>query len=329
MAVQNLRRNVSYGLSDPLLNVFPAPIISQRSPTGNDIAQLGQTWVNTLTNQVYTLSSITASVANWAVSAVGGGGLTTANADVGSATTLADAMTFAGGSNINTSAAAHTVTFNFNNSIAVSGSITAGTAITAGTSITATAGNITAAVGNIVATAGNISCSAGTLTCNNAVVESMGAGVVQSNASGDLFSSNGTNGQILIGGGLAPVWAAITAGTNIAIVNTANAITISANSGASTINYTAVSTTPYVVISTDDFLGVNTSVVAITVELPNAPTTGRLFTIKDSTGNAFVNNITVTTVGGVVDIDGATSFVMVADYESISVIFNGTSYEIF
>lgn len=53
-------------------------------------------------------------------------------------------------------------------------------------------------------------------------------GVVQTDASGNLFANNGTNGQILIGGGTHPTWANLTAGSNISIVNGANSITISA-----------------------------------------------------------------------------------------------------
>ncbi len=54
-------------------------------------------------------------------------------------------------------------------------------------------------------------------------------GVVQTDASGNLFANNGTAGQVLIGGGVAPAWHALTAGSNINIVNGANAITISAS----------------------------------------------------------------------------------------------------
>ena len=322
MAVQNLRRNIAYGLSDPLLNVFPQPIVSLRSPTANDIAQIGQTWVNSATNQVYTLSSITANVANWAVSAVGGGGLTTAHSDAGDATTIADAMTFAGGTNINTAGAVHTLTINLNPSIALAGSLLAGTTVTAGTTITATAGNVNATVGNVTAGA-DIIAGAG-IQCL-----AFGVGVVQSNGLGDLFSSTGSNGQILIGGGAAPVWTTINPGANISIVNGANSITISASTGALDLNYTAVNTTPYAVTGTDDYLGVDSSGGAITVELPNAPSVGRAFIIKDSTGSAFTNNITVTTVGGAVTIDGATSVLFVTNYQSLQVIFNGTSYEIY
>lgn len=138
-----------------------------------------------------------------------------------------------------------------------------------------------------------------------------------------------TNGQIPIGStGGAPVLNTITAGTGISVTNGANSITISAT-GTTTLNYTSVTTSPYIVTATDDFLGVTTSSIAITIQLPNAPATGRVFVIKDAIGNAATNNITVTTVGGVVTIDGSTSVVMNTAFESISVLFNGTSYLIF
>lgn len=94
-------------------------------------------------------------------------------------------------------------------------------------------------------------------------------------------------------------------------------------------NYTNVSSSPYVVPLTDLYISVDTSAIAITVQLPNAPTTDRIFYIKDRTGNAATNNITVTTVGGAVTIDGATSLVMNKAFESIALVFNGTSYEVY
>lgn len=92
--------------------------------------------------------------------------------------------------------------------------------------------------------------------------------------------------------------------------------------------YTAVAASPYVVAASDEFLSVNTG-SAITIQLPNAPSAGRAYVIKDRTGTASANNITVTTVGGVVNIDGATSYLITNDYGSVHVLFNGTSYEVF
>jgi hypothetical protein len=87
--------------------------------------------------------------------------------------------------------------------------------------------------------------------------------------------------------------------------------------------------TPYTALSTDSYISVDASTSAITVRLPNAPLKGRVFMVKDSTGSAETNNITVTTVGGVVTIDGSTSYVINTNYNSNSFIFNGTSYEVF
>lgn len=94
-------------------------------------------------------------------------------------------------------------------------------------------------------------------------------------------------------------------------------------------NYVTTATTPYVVLTTDYFISMDSTGGAKTVQLPNVPTTGRVFVIKDHAGTAGTNAITVTTVGGVVNIDGATTFVMNTNNQAISLIFNGLSYEIF
>lgn len=85
----------------------------------------------------------------------------------------------------------------------------------------------------------------------------------------------------------------------------------------------------YVVTATDYFISCDSTAGVITIQLPNSPTQYDRFVVKDRTGTAFTNNITVTTVGGVVLIDGSTSYVFDEPYESIEVLFNGTSYEIF
>ena len=96
------------------------------------------------------------------------------------------------------------------------------------------------------------------------------------------------------------------------------------------ISYTSINhaSSPYTVLSTDYYISADVTAGVITVLLPNAPTTGRVFVIKDKVGLAATSNITVTTVGGAVTIDGSTSFIMNAAYESVSVIFNGSNYEV-
>jgi hypothetical protein len=153
-------------------------------------------------------------------------------------------------------------------------------------------------------------------------------------------------GQFIPGGGPIAVVETLTGNTGGAVGPTANNINVVGSGGVlvtgnpgtstltitapiSTLAFTSVTTSPYVVAATDDFLGVTTSSIAITVELPNAPSTGRVYIIKDRTGTAATNNITVTTVGGTLTIDGGTTYVMNTAYEAINVLFDGTNYEVF
>jgi hypothetical protein len=82
---------------------------------------------------------------------------------------------------------------------------------------------------------------------------------------------------------------------------------------------------PYTVLATDYIVEVDTS-AARTIRLPNAPTTGQVFVIKDITGTAQTFNISLTTVGGAVTIDGLTTQTMNVNYGSITVFFSGTAY---
>lgn len=86
---------------------------------------------------------------------------------------------------------------------------------------------------------------------------------------------------------------------------------------------------PYVVTLIDGYLSVDLTGGPVIIQLPNAPITGRVIYIKDKLGLAAANNITVTTVGGIVLIDGIASGIMNTAYQSLSIIFNGASYERF
>jgi mucin-19 len=335
MSVNNTRKNVAYGLSDALLNVFPAPILSNRDPNPNDKADIGQMWVNTLDSGVFVLASIISNHATWA-SITGDGTITTVTTDAGNAVPAAGVIDIAGGLNMNTSGAGNTVSINLDASPSVTGSLTAATGITTtGGNILASAGTVTghtgviATTGNIVATAGEVNAGTTMTAGTGLTVSNFTAGVVQSSAAGIFSSSNGTNGQVLIGGGATPVWANLTAGANVTITNGAGTITIASGTGADAVAYTAVNTTPYVVLATDYYLGVNSTAATRQVNLPNAPATGRIFVVKDSLGQSATHNITITTVGGTVTIDGATTLVLATNFESVQLIFNGTSYEVY
>ena len=97
--------------------------------------------------------------------------------------------------------------------------------------------------------------------------------------------------------------------------------------GAQIVKQTAPGAYPYDVLVTDYIVLVDSS-VARTIRLPNAPTTGQVFVIKDNVGSQAANNTTLTTVGGAVTIDGAVSVTIATNWTSLSVVFNGTSYRV-
>lgn len=140
------------------------------------------------------------------------------------------------------------------------------------------------------------------------------------------------DGQLIVGSTAGnPAVASLTAGSNITITPGANSISIAANATSQVVAYTAVANaaSPYTVLSTDYYIGANVTAGVVTLRLPNAPTTGRIFVIKDSVGLSGTSNITVTTVGGAVNIDGGTSYLINSAYAAIQLIFNGTSYEVY
>jgi len=72
MPVERKRKNLAYGLNNPLQDLVPSPIVAQRAPTTSDFAQIGQTWINQVSNAVYVLTEISANSANWATSPASG-----------------------------------------------------------------------------------------------------------------------------------------------------------------------------------------------------------------------------------------------------------------
>ena len=70
----NQNTNVAYSLNQPLSNIFPAPIASNRAPLTTDKAPIGTVWVQKSTNDAWILTSIVSNSATWS-SITGGSGV--------------------------------------------------------------------------------------------------------------------------------------------------------------------------------------------------------------------------------------------------------------
>lgn len=121
----------------------------------------------------------------------------------------------------------------------------------------------------------------------------------------------------------------VVGGTGITVVGNPGTSTLTINGSSANLTYKNVNTSPYVVLTSDQYISVDCSGGAITIELPNAATSGQPFIIKDRTGSAATHNITIQSVSGSVNIDGATTFVMNTAYQAINVVGNGSTYEIY
>ncbi len=125
---------------------------------------------------------------------------------------------------------------------------------------------------------------------------------------------------------------AVPVANNLNIFGDSASILTSAAGDTVTINFTPfirdVSTTPYVVVGIDFYLAVDATGGPITIHMPNTTTTGRMFVVKDWKGQANLNNIIITTPGGVALFDGFTAYTMNAQYQSVNLIFDGTNYQL-
>lgn len=182
MAVNNNRQNTAYGLSEPLLNVFPRPIIALRDPTTSNFAQLGTIWVNKSSGAFWVLTKIVANSASWDNSSGGAGSFTslTASGNITSSAgnIAATAGTVTGGTGLVATTGGLTVS-------AGGASITGVTTIASGTS----AINISA---DAAATTVNIATGAGAKTLTLGSTTTTSTTTLQS-GSGGLLLANGAN----------------------------------------------------------------------------------------------------------------------------------------
>ena len=80
-------------------------------------------------------------------------------------------------------------------------------------------------------------------------------------------------------------------------------------------------------LSTDGVIFVNKTVGAATVvNLYASPSSGATMVIKDGKGDAGTNNITLTPNAG--NIDGSSTFVIGTNYQSATIVYNGTQWNV-
>ena len=138
-----------------------------------------------------------------------------------------------------------------------------------------------------------------------------------------------TNHNVLVGAGTATITKVPPSTAGFVLTSNGPAADPSFQAvGAGVYSITTINNTnsPYTVLSTDEVIECDSSAGAISILLPNAPSTGRIIIIKDYTGGAATNNVTITTVGGVVNLDNATSMIYRTAFFERSFIFDGTRY---
>ena len=115
------------GLQDPLQNVFPQPVVSNRAPTTSDKNfPIGQIWINKAGTAAYMLTNVSSGSATWAVASPGESEVDSLTPDAGTSPVepAAGTITLTGGTNITTTGGAAEMTFDLDDAISLATSVT-------------------------------------------------------------------------------------------------------------------------------------------------------------------------------------------------------------
>lgn len=120
------------------------------------------------------------------------------------------------------------------------------------------------------------------------------------------------------------------AGPNVSLVDLGNEIQIGTSVGEGFEDRIGINTSSYSVTGTDSYVGVRNTTAPVTVNLTTVTqipsNSGRKITIKDESGGAGSNAISVVTTG---TIDGAVSpYVINTNYGSVTLVMDGTNWYI-
>jgi len=220
----------------------PAPFfIYDRDPATTDINfDLGTIWLNETDDTVFMLVDLEGAVATWLSLGASSSGATTFVTDSGTAMTVANTINMLGNSTTTTtSGSGSTVTWSLINGSDGQVLIGGGTEpiwaniTSSDASLTITNGANSIDIVDAGTSALSYPTDSGTATPSSGVLNILGdSNVISTSGTGNTVTvslDNGTNGQVIIGGGAGPAWANITSsGATISITNGANSINLEA-----------------------------------------------------------------------------------------------------
>jgi hypothetical protein len=332
MASQVKTKNATYSLNSGLYNVFPAPIIAKRIPTTADKGELGQLWIDKVTQVAYMLVGTGAGTGIWKASPAAG------------ATTLASLLVTPGNVVIDTGTLSVAGTSTLTGAVTMGGGVAVTGASTVAGSFNATgalielegsdnaAGTVEIHANGGVAETVIISADQGT-GVDSVDIKSVAGGITMTSGlnTADSFNIASTGGVDIDAGHFVNIASSRNSASAITLSASAGGIDITAAGGAAEdINITnsaSINLTATEDAARSIYIRSNGG-VSETIEVVAEQGTGAASILLSSTaggvtitGNlATADSVNINTVaGGGVDIDGGTSGIAIDSTGAVSI----------
>ena len=331
--------NNIYGFPQPLTQVFPSPVIAQRSPLTTDFKYpIGQEWVDAVGKDVYILVDITSNSATWDVMAQDPGTLQTLTADSGGTIVpVSNNIDLLGtATEITTTGSGSTITFSVPATFVAPGSIESTTTFSVGTDLDVT-GN-SSLTGTLGVT--GLTTLAALTQVGTASINGSGAGTtaIGSSAGGNITITGSPTSTTAIVGNGGTINIGIDAASNDVVVGSSLA-SVAIQAGTNSLSVLSgqiwkeviisSADSPYTVLGDDCLITVDASVAIVTVNLPASPVTGRYILVIDETGDSAAHNITISGNGKQIS-DASSlnaSIAINTAYDSKKLYFTGTIWQ--
>jgi hypothetical protein len=242
----------------------PNLMVKSFPPTQNDFQNIniGTFWLVYPGEQLWFLISVAEGIATWVQlypSGGGGGGANQFPTNFGIANEVGGVLNiFGDGIGVTTGGSGNTVMIAIAGDIAQSYVTNSGTAVPSSNVLRVLGGSnintqgssnlVTVNLDNSVGLTGTLTVAGTTTLAGNVVISAQTNGVLQTNGAGTVTATNGSNGQVIIGGGTAPAWANLTSdGGTVIITNGPNTINLESTGGGggSPISFYAYQATDY------------------------------------------------------------------------------------